>query len=212
MTSQSKKMPEHFVTIAIFLVFFVLTIGLTIFCQQSFSSIKDNIYMQKKCISIVNLISSDLQQAVPCQCRVCWGDNKFNSDMVHFTAGSTGVIFPNENTPKGDYLEFNKPNFDKFNPAASHFDPANPELYVNVKYYVGYHGGELLRETTFFDDEGNISKTNRESVMKLDSGRLFLQTKRLEGSFIEITVMAENEKKKFTGSLKTAPIAENLYR
>ncbi|MCE1245188.1 MAG: hypothetical protein LWY06_00945 [Firmicutes bacterium] len=111
----------------------------------------------------------------------------------------TGVLFPNENTVSGDYVEFNEPLEAAYIPSNTGWTPELPTNYQKVRYFVS--GGVLKRRVTKFNSSGAQSSQTEDNVVTLQDGSLSLKTTCLSPTYYEIEMTAKLSK--FSYTIKT---------
>ncbi|MBI2266584.1 MAG: prepilin-type N-terminal cleavage/methylation domain-containing protein [Armatimonadetes bacterium] len=105
----------------------------------------------------------------------------------------TGVIFPNTNTPLGNYVEFTEPNPAVYDPSSVGFNPATPSNYRRIKYYL--QSGYLKRDSTEYDSNGTPLNQKTTNIAQINTGTITLEVARLGTKLYQVkfTVQQGNQ-------------------
>lgn len=111
----------------------------------------------------------------------------------------TGVLYPNANTPDGNYIEFTEPVEVNYVPSNTGWKPELPNNYQKVRYFIS--GGDLKRRVTKYNSAGAQESQTENNVVTLQDGSLSLRTKYLSATYYEIEMTATLNK--FSYTIKT---------
>jgi hypothetical protein len=111
----------------------------------------------------------------------------------------TGVLYPNENTTEGNYVEFTEPVEANYIPSNTGWKPELPNNYQKVRYFVS--GGALKRKVTVYNAAGAMESETENNVVTLQDGTLSLKVKCLSPTYYEIEMTATLSK--FSYTIKT---------
>jgi len=111
----------------------------------------------------------------------------------------TGILYPNENNPVGNYLEFTEPVESVYIPSGTGWSEENPDNYQKVRYYT--NNGYLVRRVTRYNASGVQISEEDNNVVTLREGELTLEVTSISTSLVEIEMTATLNK--FTYTIKT---------
>lgn len=111
----------------------------------------------------------------------------------------TGILFPNENNPVGDYLEFTEPVESVYIPSTTGWSEEQPDNYQKIRYYTNKE--YLVRRVTRYNSSGVQVSEEDNNVVALREGDLILQVTSISTSFVEIEMTATLNK--FSYTIKT---------
>lgn len=195
------SLAEFLITLGLFMILVASLSGTLMIGLRYYRESNLGVDVQKAVRDSIEYMTDDLRQAVPNEDPGIFGNQPTGYRIISPSIVSTGVIYPNVNTPKTDYLIFNKPNYTYYDPGNVNWNALDPRNFKKIRYYI-QDGNKLKREVILFKSDGKEDSKTSHSVAEIDNGSIKLTCNYVYNSgsipYYRISITATSGKKTFS--------------